>query len=90
MNIYLIYKYMHNIHTINLYKNKNNSNNKKHYYYILNNLFLHNDLINQDINLLSSQIDLAENSRGWVLQALNSYQIGFSKGVREAVDFDLI
>ena len=51
MNIYLIYKYMHNIHTINLYKNKNNSNNEKHYYYILNNLFLHNDLINQDINL---------------------------------------
>lgn len=48
------------------------------------------EVINQDINLLSSQIDLAENSRGWVLQALNSYQIGFSKGVREAIDFDLI
>jgi len=48
------------------------------------------EVINQDMNLLILQIDLAENGRGWVLKALNAYQIGFGKGVREAVDFDLI
>lgn len=44
----------------------------------------------KDMSLLSEQIELSENGRGWVLEALNSYQIGFGKGVREAIDFELI
>jgi hypothetical protein len=32
----------------------------------------------------------AENAKGWVLEALNSYQIGFGKGVREAIEFEHI
>ncbi len=46
--------------------------------------------VQKDMELLSEQITLAENSRGWVLEALNSYQIGFGKGVREAIEFELI
>lgn len=44
----------------------------------------------KDMDLLSEQRRLADDCRGWVLKALNSYQIGFGKGVREAIDFDLI
>jgi len=46
--------------------------------------------VHKDMDLLSEQIKLAENSLGWVLEALNSYQIGFGKGVREAIEFELI
>ncbi len=46
--------------------------------------------VQKDMELLSEQITLAENGRGWVLEALNSYQIGFGKGVREAIEFELI
>ena len=48
------------------------------------------ETVQRDMDLLSEQISLAENGRGWVLEALNSYQIGFGKGVREAIDFELI
>ena len=46
--------------------------------------------VQKDMDLLSEQIMFAENGLGWVLAALNSYQIGFVKGVREAIEFDLI
>jgi hypothetical protein len=46
--------------------------------------------VQKDMNLLYEQISFAENGRGWVLEALNAYQIGFGKGVREAIDFELI
>jgi hypothetical protein len=46
--------------------------------------------VQKDMDLLSEQITLADVGRGWVLQALNSYQIGFGKGVREAIEFELI
>jgi hypothetical protein len=46
--------------------------------------------VQKDMDLLSEQIAFAENGRGWVLEALNSYQIGFGKGVREAIEFELI
>lgn len=46
--------------------------------------------VKEDMNLLLEQISLAEEGRGWILDALNSYQIGFGKGVREAIEFELI
>lgn len=46
--------------------------------------------IQKDMDLLTEQITFAENGLGWVLEALNSYQIGFGKGVREAIEFELI
>lgn len=35
---------------------------------------------------LQMQIDLAAQGKGWVLAALNEYQVGFGKGLREAID----
>lgn len=46
--------------------------------------------VQKDMDLLAEQISLAENGRGWVLEALNAYQIGFAQGVREAIEFELI
>ena len=45
--------------------------------------------IQRDMSILQDQISYAEQGRGWVLQALNTYQIGFGKGVSEAVEFEL-
>lgn len=44
----------------------------------------------RDMNVLREQMALAETGKGWVLEALNRYQIGFGKGVREAIDFELL
>jgi hypothetical protein len=44
----------------------------------------------RDMNVLREQIALADNGMGWVLEALNRYQLGFGKGVREAIDFELL
>lgn len=44
----------------------------------------------RDMNVLREQIALADSGKGWVLEALNRYQIGFGKGVREAIDFELL
>jgi hypothetical protein len=46
--------------------------------------------LERDISLLREQIAQAENGKGWVLEALNRYQIGFAKGLREAIDFELL
>jgi hypothetical protein len=45
--------------------------------------------VERDMNILQDQISYANEGKGWVLQALNTYQIGFGKGVGEAVDFEL-
>jgi hypothetical protein len=44
----------------------------------------------RDMNVLREQIALADSGKGWVLEALNRYQLGFGKGVREAIDFELL
>jgi len=44
----------------------------------------------RDMNVLREQIALADAGEGWVLEALNRYQLGFGKGVREAIDFELL
>lgn len=46
--------------------------------------------LERDIAALKEQSDLAAESKGWVLEALNRYQAGFVKGVREAVEAELI
>ena len=46
--------------------------------------------LERDISVLREQIAQAENGKGWVLEALNRYQIGFGKGLREAIDFELL
>jgi hypothetical protein len=46
--------------------------------------------IDRDIEMLQVQISNAAESKGWVLDALNRYQTGFGRGMREAVAFDLL
>lgn len=53
-------------------------------------LDLANSRLKRDISVLREQIAHAENGKGWVLEALNRYQIGFGKGLREAIDFELL
>ena len=42
------------------------------------------------MNTLRDQQALAAGGQGWVLEALNRYQIGFGKGLREALEFQLL
>ena len=46
--------------------------------------------LERDIATLQTQIDLAGEGKGWVLAALNEYQIGYSKGLREAIDAEVL
>ena len=39
---------------------------------------------------LQRQIDIAREGKGWVLESLNCYQSGYFKGLREAIDFELL
>lgn len=45
--------------------------------------------LSREIELLERQAILANERKGWVLQALNLYQLGFAKGVREAIDTEI-
>ena len=38
----------------------------------------------------AERIELAAQRKGWVLDALNRYRLGFDRGVREALDFELL
>ena len=44
----------------------------------------------REISVLNEQRTLAEQRKGWVLDALNRYQLGFDRGVRDALDFELL
>ncbi len=46
--------------------------------------------VQREIDDLRSQLELTAAGKGWVLEALNRYQIGFTKGLHEALAFDLI
>ncbi len=48
------------------------------------------DQVQREIQVLTEQHALAEQRKGWVLDALNRYQLGFDRGVREALDFELL
>ncbi len=44
----------------------------------------------REIAVLREQHTLAEQRKGWVLDALNRYRLGFDRGLREALDFELL
>jgi hypothetical protein len=44
----------------------------------------------REVEALREQLALAAQGQGWVLDALNRYRLGFDRGVREAVDFELL
>ena len=46
--------------------------------------------LERDLLELNQQLALAEGHRGWILSALNEYRLGFDRGLREAVDAELI
>lgn len=46
--------------------------------------------VSRDLAELKSQKTLADEGKGWVLDALNRYQIGYQKGLKESVQFDLL
>lgn len=46
--------------------------------------------LEREMTLLRAQVASAGDGKGWVLEALNRYQIGFGKGLREAVEFELL
>ena len=48
------------------------------------------DQAQREIAVLNEQHVLAEHRKGWVLDALNRYQLGFDRGVRDAIDFELL
>ena len=48
------------------------------------------DQVQREISVLNEQHALAEQRKGWVLDALNRYQLGFDRGARDAIDFELL
>ena len=48
------------------------------------------DHLQRDIRLLHEQVDAAATGKGWILEPLQRYHIGFTKGLREALEFELI
>ena len=53
-------------------------------------LHLAQQKLERDISILWEQMELSEQRRGWILSALNEYRIGFDRGLREAVDAELL
>ena len=46
--------------------------------------------LRREIDELGVQANLAVRGQGWVLEALNRYHLGFNKGLKEAMEFDLL
>lgn len=46
--------------------------------------------LQREMALLQDQVESAAAGKGWVLEALNRYQTGFAKGLREVIDFELL
>lgn len=46
--------------------------------------------LRREIDELGVQADLALRGQGWVMEALNRYHLGFNKGLKEAMEFDLL
>lgn len=44
----------------------------------------------REIAVLREQHALADQRKGWVLDALNRYRLGFDRGLREVLDFELL
>lgn len=48
------------------------------------------DHIEREIKVLTEQIEHANLQKGWVLEALNRYQLGFMKGLNDAIEFEFL
>ena len=46
--------------------------------------------LEREIGVLRSEILAAADGKGWILEALNQYQMGFLRGVKTAIDFQLL
>lgn len=46
--------------------------------------------VQREMATLREQVALAGQHKGWLLDALNRYQLGFDRGVRESLDFELL
>ena len=46
--------------------------------------------LDREILMLRDQSDKAGEGKGWVLERLNLYQIGFGKGLNEAIEYELL
>ena len=46
--------------------------------------------LDREMTVLQEQFASANERKGWILEVLNRYQIGFGKGMREAVEFELL
>lgn len=44
--------------------------------------------VQKDLELIQEQISKSQDGQGWVGKVLDQYEIGFNKGVNEAIDFD--
>ena len=55
-----------------------------------NQLELKRDKFLKELSILEEQMSLSEERKGWVLSALNEYRIGFDRGLREAIDAEIL
>lgn len=46
--------------------------------------------VERQIKILTEQIESANVQKGWVLEALNRYQLGFMKGLNDAIEFEFL
>lgn len=46
--------------------------------------------LQRDISILTEQFDLSGDRKGWILAALNEFRIGFDRGLRDAIDAELL
>jgi hypothetical protein len=46
--------------------------------------------LDQEIAALTEQHDLSSHGKGWVRQALAPFEVGFAKGMRTAIEFDVL
>ena len=55
-----------------------------------NQLELACDYAEREIKVLNDQIEISNTQKGWVLEALNRYQLGFIKGLNDAIEFEFL
>jgi hypothetical protein len=53
-------------------------------------LHLRSEQLKTEVANLRKQSEMSEQHKGWVLAPLNEYRLGFDRGVREALAFDLL
>jgi hypothetical protein len=53
-------------------------------------LHLAQEKLDRDILVLKEQLKLSIERKGWILAALNEFRIGFDRGLRDAVDAELL